>query len=288
MKFTRPIVLLINIVIILLGVILVLTEIMLTPSPLRSLLEAIGTGLIAAGGVNFLDRAFSQESKPDGVIMAATTRVATPRSVFNRKYKAEKIDIVGVSLTECLEEFVNDPNQNMIDRILFEHARLRLMYIHPRASFIAQRAIEDNISKEALINTQIRSTELVVLFYKQIKDRYDLAVNNRALDPRRAGSVQIKLIDFCPYITIDRADDEIYWGLYMSNTRGLESPLFVTTKDQNYALYDHLKKHVDSLLKKSVTLDDNFILSMIVGPPILNLDLAKNILGTKQLKRLLH
>jgi hypothetical protein len=287
MKFAKPVILLINIVIALVGVILIVVGNLPAFVSAQSLFEAIGTSLIAAGGVNFLDRVFNEQARADGTTMAAAARVAIPRTVFSRKYKAEKVDLVGVSLLEALQEIVNDPNQGMINRVLFEHVRLRLIFSHPLSSFITQRALEDNTSKDSLVSRQKESVTLAILFYKRLCDRYEMALKNGSLNPRRIGSVEIKLLDFCPHITIDRADDEIYWGLYMSHTTGLESPMFVTSKEENYALYDHLKQHFDSLLKKNLSSSDSTLVRMVVGPPSINREMVESILGKEQSQMLL-
>jgi len=276
----------IYLVISLIGIISMFVSVTIESNVWSKFFEAVGIGFLVSGIVYILDQLFSEKTKTDGIQMIASTRAAIPDHVYRRKYHAEKVDIGAVSLTGCLTEIVNDSKQTMINRVLFNHTRLRLLFVHPDSPYLKQRAMEDGISEQALRERQRHSVELCVIFMKQLEDRYRTAVEEHDFNP---GSVEIKLIDFCPYITIDRADDEIYWGMYTSETVGLNSPMFSVTKDQNYALYDQLKKHFDSLREKNPLGCHNLVtMAGKIGTPDLNRQLADSILGSAKVDRLLQ
>lgn len=297
MKLNRREVILINVVITLVGVIVVFIGTIAGVPILSTLLEAIGTGLIATGGVNFLDRLLAERPQTDGVIMVAGTRRSLDLNIHVRKYRADKVDILGMSLSDCLREIADNPNQTMINpmvnRVLFNNTRLRLLFVHPDSEYVSQRAMEDNTGDETeLRERQKQSVEYCILFYKRLAEHYQVALENKVIDKPR-GSVQIKLLEFCPYMTIERYDNDIYWGLYTSDIAGINAPMFLTNRDENYLLYDRLKNHFVGLLNKNLRSNnhsskDYFLVKMELGMPLLNRELAESILGEKRLKTLLE
>jgi hypothetical protein len=156
---------------------------------------------------------------------------------------------------------------------------------------LVQKFIEDNKTneedKEASFKKQISSVENCVVFYKLLCVRYQLALKDNT-HPR--GVIQIKLIHFCPHITIERYDNDIYWGLYTADMAGEYAPMFLTSLDDNYVLYDKLKKHFNSLFAKDFSnsmAQSNVLISMESSEPILNHELAEKILGKERLSNLL-
>ena len=93
------------------------------------------------------------------------------------------------------------------------------------------------------------------------------------------GSLRIKLMDFCPYQTIYRIDDEdIYWGLYTSATSGVDLPMFKTSIGQDPILYKHLHQHIHGLLERDSKYPD-LVNMPEMNEPALNEELATGILG---------
>jgi hypothetical protein len=68
-------------------------------------------------------------------------------------------------------------------------------------------------------------------------------------DQHPLGRLEIKLLNACPYLTIERYDEELYWGLYLAHTEGLNSPMFVAHQKENAYLHDTLKNHFRGLWK---------------------------------------
>ena len=294
MKLEKSKILLINTVVGLVGVILVLLSVNAENNPkLKTMLEAIGTSLIVSGGVNFLDKLLDQEIKEQNSPIETVTIKTHKRNnigqdVHEGKYKAKKVDIVGISLSQCLQEIVDDPRQRMINRLVRgETERLRLLFIHPNAPFIKQRALEDGIKPEKLENQQKESIKLCIEFYKKLKNRLDKAKSDG--DSYDAKSyVEIRLIDLCPHITLERFDNETYWGLYMAHSVGLNSPMFKITKEQNDELFEQLKNHFKELTTKKLNPNNNnVLLQMTMGHLYFNIPLAESIFGADELEKLL-
>lgn len=251
---------------------------------LRPILEAIGIGLLAAGAINILDRALNLEQpseKPTRIEVTAEKRLATPQEVFDKKYATTKVDIIGVSLTHLFEELLNDPGQNIIHRLLYDNLQLRIFFSHPESMFLIQRANEDRMSLAELKKRQKHIIELVVLFYKQLRAAYDAAKQGGTLDTHKTGSLQIKLLDYCPYITLYRlGEEEIYWGLYLSHTQGVNLPLFRTMNAVDPTLYRHLHQHIHGLMDRDTKYPD--LVSMPeLGKPELNFEMVTQ-LGLEQ------
>ena len=294
MKLDKSKILLINTVVGLVGLILVLISITTENNPkMRVLLEAVGTGLIASGGVNFLDKLFTQETSENDmsklIKILDTQRSKIDSSIHEKKYSATKVDIVGINLNNCLKEIVDDPRQRMIKHIFSGKAeRLRLLLVNPNAPFIKQRALEDNMSEVELKRRQQDSIKICISFYKKLREKRQDAIKKDEFNG--TSYVEIRLIDFCPHITIERIDDESYWGLYTSDTIGINSPMFKACKNENDALFEQLKKHFIGLRTKSLNnLEDNILLRMTIDELFFNKPLAQSSLdfNEDQLKDLL-
>lgn len=253
--------------------------------------EAIGTSLIATGGVGLLTHIFSESPKVDGIKMVASTRNLMDPSIHNKKNKAKKIEMAGVSLTGFLREIANDQNQTIVNRVLIENTRLRAAFVHPDSPFLVQRAVEDNRNDvNGLRQLQFESIEYCLQFYKHLKKQY-LSAKASGLIEKPKGTVQVKLIDFCPYLTIERYDGEIYWGLYTSDTAGEYAPMFLASRNENYVVYDKLKLHFNDLLNKHMgnasKNRDLFLISMESGEPCLRRELANQLLGKDRVDQIL-
>ena len=267
------------------GVILILIGIINGGTIARPMLEALGIGLLAAGAVNILDRAVTLVPPPpppvpvQRVEVAAETRIAIPESILDMKYKAAKVDLIGISLTHFLEEQINDPRHRIINRLLLNNLRLRVYMVHPESKYLEQRAREDKWDISELVRRQKKGVELCVQFYEQLHSAYEAAKQNGTLNTHLTGRLQIKLLDFCPYITIYRIDEEeIYWGIYTSDTTGINLPLFKTCASTDAAFYKKLHQHIHGLMERDLRYPD--LVSMPeMGEPVLNKKMADKILG---------
>ncbi|MGC1375666.1 MAG: hypothetical protein WA821_05560 [Anaerolineales bacterium] len=283
-QFSRREILLINIMVIVVGLVLDLVGLLASDALLRALLESIGTGLIATGGVNFLDRILVE--RENGLQIVSWQRSATGKSIYNKKYEAEKVDILGITLDEVLEEIVSQP-QKMLYHIFHHRARLRLLFLHPDAKFLEQRAMEDRMSRDAMRARQLLSVERSVIFYKFLKKEYEKASRNQRLVAGLIGSVDIKLVDICPYISIFRVDDEMYWGIYTSDVSGRDLPLFLANDGEKKLLFGQIKQHFYAQFSKGLTSEDNYLVKLNFGPPVLNTELVEALLGAEKVKKLL-
>jgi len=271
----------VNVLIAVVGLLLISWGIILGGSFVRPFLEAIGIGLLVAGAVNILDRSLTLEALPpplQRIEVVAEKRSATPQYISDLKYKAAKVDIIGISLNHFIKELVNDPKQEIINRLLKHNLQLRLFLVHPNSKYLEQRAREDKEDISDLIKRQKHAVELCVKFYEQLRDSYRLADETRTLDTHLTGSLQIKLLDFCPYMSIYRIDEEdIYWGLYTSDTAGLNLPLFKTSATNDLALHKYLHQHIHGLMERDMKYPD--LVSMReMGEPTLNQKLVDQIL----------
>jgi hypothetical protein len=291
MKLSKITLFFINLSVILGGIVLVFVSSAVGENVWGKLFEALGIGLLATGGVNIVAHWLIEKPNEMGVRMVANNRIMLDPKVHDRKYSADKIEAVGISLANFLQELTN--NRRVIDRILKNNVRLRLAFMHPESPFLIQKFIEDNAmsdeAKEALLKKQISSVENCVLFYKLLCVRYQEALKDNPNSPP-AGIIQIKLLQFCPHITIERYDSDIYWGLYTADIAGEYAPMFLTSRDDNYVVYDKLKNHFNGLISKDfpdTKSHGNILISMQSSKPVLNRELAARILGEERLKNLL-
>lgn len=280
MKLNRKYFTAVNVIIGLVGIICIYQGVVSHGNPFW---DAIGTGLVAAAAVNILDRAVRLEPpsipKPRIEVMS-DKRIDTSeamQSIHELKYKTSKVDLIGVSLIHVLEEFDEEPDR-IINRLLRNNLQLRLLFVHPDSKYLEQRAREDKWDVADLVKRQKRAVDLSVKFYNNLRHAYDKAVSEKSLNTHKTGSLQIKLLDFCPYMTIYRVgEDEIYWGLYTSNMSGVNLPLFKTVLAQDPMLYKHLHQHIHGLIERDLKYPDLVSMSDM-GEPLLNKELVKKIL----------
>jgi hypothetical protein len=266
------------------GIIIVQSGIIQGGSRWMPLLDALGIGLVAAGAVNIFDRAITLEAPPQRIEVVAEKRVAVPDQILNQKFKAAKVDIIGVSLNHFLEELINDPKQIIIRRLLEHNLQLRFFLVHPESLYLKQCARENQIEFSKLKKRQIHEVELCVKFYQQLHDAYAAAKKAKKLDTHMTGSLRIKLMDFCPYQTIYRIDEEdIYWGLYTSSSSGVDLPLFKTSITTDPILYKHLHQHIHGLLDRDSKYPD-LVNMPEMNEPALNEELVIGILGKEYLR----
>jgi len=280
MKLDRRHILLVNVLLIAIGVIFLLWAIIAVQTNGKIFLEAIGIGLIAAGGVNFIDKFFSEKEKEDDIKLVSPQRSDADPLIYMTKYRAKKVDIFGVSVTEVFNEFLNDQGEDIVDRVFSHRLRLRMVFVHPDADFLNQRAGEDHISAEELRNRQLNSIKLAIRFYKKLLDEYNLRVKKKG-KMSKMGSLEILLIKACPYVSIYRVDNKIYWGLYASHKSGTESPLFLSEKREETGMFDFIKEHYYTHVNNKERFDDLHLIKMTLRDrePYLNRNLVDHLLG---------
>jgi hypothetical protein len=101
----------------------------------------------------------------DFVEIVADNRHVLDPEYRKNKYNAEKVDILGMALSSALSELSSDNEDELLNRVLFNNAQVRLMFLSPRCQYINQRAIEDGDSvsdlKNMLKTSVINSVEIL-------------------------------------------------------------------------------------------------------------------------------
>ena len=282
--FTKKTIYFVNVLMIAIGVIVLFCSLFFVQNEIgREILVAVGTGLVAAGLVNLFDRYLVEKPPQQAVTLLSTQRKNLGKKHHDQKYSASKFDLLAVSMLDCLKEIVDD--KRMIEQILFANFRMQLVFVDPNAVFIRQRAFEDKMSKNDLIGRQKQSVTYVVEFYKKISQAYETARENGRLNENKVGNIEIKVIKVCPYITIERFDDEIFWGLYTSAAEGKNCTMLSVKESSNHELFDQLKKHFYALLNRA---PGNYLLTLTTGgPPKLYSNAIKSIIGEDNLENIL-
>ena len=237
-----------NLVIGLAGIIGILSGILIGGSFVQPLLESIGIGLLAAALVNLLDRVLILEAPVQRIEVVAEQRNAIPDQILDRKFKAKKVDIIGVSLNHFLYELTRDSGKVIISRLLQHNLQLRIFLVNPASKYLEQRAFEDNEERNELVEHQKEAVKDCIKFYEHLLGSYNALKKAGKLDTHLTGSLQIILLDCCPYVTVYRVDDDIYWGVYTSNKSGVDLPLFKTSLVQDPILFNHLHEHIHGLI----------------------------------------
>ncbi len=249
-----------------------------------SLLQALGTSLVAAGIITFLMRKVHarDDVEKDKVEIAGFSRLDLENEYIRRKYSAHQVDILSVALGGVLEELATDSRERMLKRTLFDGARVRLILLSPMADYVKQRAAEDAVSAAEVQAALKQSVAHCAAIYDRLGKLFRDADRNRSFEREKMGAIEIRLTDLCPHFTTYRTDGEIIWGLYTSAQRGTFSPALRVTRQQSY-LYEQLQNHFDRLWDKTLVgkaNDDNYLVRFY-GPaqPLINERLFSRILG---------
>ena len=294
-KLDPAMILLIQVLVTMCGLILIVLGLSLeNNSNRKSFVDNVGVGLIATGGVNLLGKLLEQEDKPEMkpgyVRIVSTERRNVAVDIHAKKFSAKKIDIVGVNLEGCLKDITNDPNERMLKHLFSGHcSRLRLLLLHPGSRYMEQRALEDNISGAEMKRRQKNSVKLCVKFYSALK-RYKENYNQGGNQSRNnSATVEIRLIYLAPHITVERYDNEIYWGLYTSEGLGYHSPMFMISQQENSDLFEQIKKNFNGLRTKKIhrEKEENLLVHMVMDDGELNEGLLKGILEEDEVKEIL-
>jgi hypothetical protein len=197
-----------------------------------------------------------------------------------RKYSARYIDIVSLALSGALEELASDPDARFLKRIVSEGAHARLMFLTPTSSYVRQRAMEDGDTVAGLTAKLREAVEKVQRVYERLSTLYQQERESGQVRLDRAGSLEVKVLDFCPHFTIYRTDETILWGIYTATTMGLYSSVLHVKKSHD-ELYQQLLQHFNSLWKQpsmSRTSEDSTLLSFHChAAPLLNKHLVSQL-----------
>jgi len=223
-------------------------------------------------------------------------RKTVPKTIHSRKETAFKVDMLGISLTDFFAEVATDRSHVLLHNVLNNtEARVRVIFMHPNAPFLRQRSFEDgDHTLSTLLDRQTASLKYCVQLYGILVNQLaEQKRSNPKFEPR--GSLIIKLLEACPYISYERYDKDIYWGLYTSDSPGNACPIFLnTSKDDD--MFEKLKAHFLALLqngyedatkpKKKSTGDHNILLTVDYKGPWLNESLMSTLLGAREFSEL--
>lgn len=151
-------------------------------------------------------------------------------------------DVMAVALNGALNQYLQEPL--LLEQSLTQRAAVRLLFLSPEASYVAQRAREDGVPESDLRRRLCESVMRAAKVGRKLQGLYDAAREEGGLDPEGVGSFEIRLLRDCPYCTLFITDHEIIWGLYLSDRRGVESAALRLPRRQSglaSQLQDHFK-----------------------------------------------
>ncbi len=270
---------LLNAVLLLSGVVLVLLKAYVPQEAFKDLLQALGTALFAVGFVGILLQRL-QVPKKNTVEIATHSRSKLAEEYKTGKYKAKKVDIASIALSGALNEIASDAHDRFLKRVLLENLRSRLIFLSPKSGYVLQRALEDGKQPHELTKILSESVREVRRIYEKLADMHEDAVRGGGINSNMVGSLEIRVMDHCPHFTLYRTDDQILWGMYTSNTRGINSAV-LRVGDNNRELFTQLMKHFDTLWMRSIDGQESNTLLRYhdnSGPPTYNEELERFIL----------
>lgn len=240
----------INIIGILAGVIFVLfANLSFVPEFVGSLLMALGTGLFAACFVNIIMQLCKDKEEEEPAKFITNERINLTQ--FYRKSRAEvrhHHDLLSIAVAGALKDIAHD--DRFIDRILRDRLKVRLLFLNPTSDFVRQRATEDQLTPAEVYRELGDSVALAVGIGEKLRARHAELKRNRLLNESDEGSFEVRLYDGCPYMTLFRADDELIWGLYTAEKRGVNSPAFRSVRGGS-VLAGQLEGHFNVIWERS-------------------------------------
>lgn len=108
------------------------------------------------------------------VVIVADERINAEPEVKPLKYRARSVDILGIALVTVLAEMADDPENILLERVLFHKADVRLMFLNPLSSYVNRRADEDGDDPELLRGILRKSVERA----REVFDKLLNLVNN--------------------------------------------------------------------------------------------------------------
>lgn len=240
----------INIIGILAGVIFVLfANLSFVPEFVGSLLMALGTGLFAACFVNIIMQLCKEKEEEEPAKFITNERINLTQ--FYRKSRAEvrhHHDLLSIAVAGALKDIAHD--DRFIDRILRDRLKVRLLFLNPTSDFVRQRATEDQLTPAEVYRELGDSVALAVEIGEKLRARHAELKRNRLLNESDEGSFEVRLYDGCPYMTLFRADDELTWGLYTAEKRGVNSPAFRSVRGGSVLAWQ-LEGHFNVIWERS-------------------------------------
>lgn len=240
----------INIIGILAGVIFVLfANLSFVSGFVGSLLTALGTGLFAACFVNIIMQLCKEKEEEEPAKFITNERINLTR--FYRKSRSEvrhHHDLLSIAVAGALKDIAHD--DRFIDRILRDRLKVRLLFLNPTSDFVRQRAAEDQLTVAEVYKELAASVALAVEIGEKLRARHAELKRNRLLNESDEGSFEVRLYDRCPYMTLFRADDELIWGLYTAEKRGVNSPAFRSVRGRS-VLAGQLEGHFNVIWERS-------------------------------------
>lgn len=240
----------INVIGILAGVIFILLAGLNWPFEfVVNLLSALGTGLFAACFVNIIFQLYKEKVSEPPLTLMANERIDLSKYYQKRRLGLKyNHDVLSIAVAIGLKDIAKD--DAMIDKILRERLKVRLLFLNPMSDFVKQRAAEDQVAVTNVYDELAESIRLAVEIGEKIKARHAELKKNKLLNESGEGSFEVRLYDGSPYLTIFRADDEIVWGLYTAEKRGINSPAFKSIKGGS-TLSNQLEGHFNIVWERS-------------------------------------
>jgi predicted nucleotide-binding protein len=215
----------------------------------------------------------------DWVRVVASNRHEIDKEYRERKYTARELDIVGIALGGALKEIAEDVTNALLKRVMFNHARVRLMFLTPLSPYVWQRAIEDEVSAEQLLTTLRESVLHSRTIYENMKTLFEAESKTKSIRRENVGSFEIRVSDFCPHVTIFRADKRILLGMYSAAKMGLHSPV-MEVDEANGELFQEVREHFNKLWDGGIhsgKRESYLVRYQADAPPTLNEQLDKEL-----------
>jgi hypothetical protein len=214
------------------------------------------------------------------VRVVANDRKVLDREYRDRKYSAHEIDVVSIALTNALDELATDRQDTLLRRIILENVHVRLLFVAPNSDYVQHRAREDGDSVDQLRAHLRRSVRRSVDVYERLRVVHEQAAAEGRLQAVSVGSLEIRVTEHCPYMTVFRTDNTVLLGLYTAAAKGLDTAVLQVHKAHD-ALFHQVTGHFNRLwsLRGDNEASDAFLVKChSLMPPALNRALIDRLL----------
>ena len=220
-------------------------------------LSDIAASLLAAGltGLVFLvyqtllyqDDLRSKQLHEVGLEAVFLDRTQAKQEYRRRLTEATKaIDILGFGLRNFREDFVK------VDDWWSGLPEVRILLLNPAFpgnghSYADQRDEEEEHEGDGRITRDVE--DFVRYLRRQLGEnsRIEKLPLGQWQDEKRGSTLQVKLAECMPAITVFRIDYVAYWGPYMIESASRHSPTFKVRSDR--PLFDEIERHFDAIWK---------------------------------------
>lgn len=164
-----------------------------------------------------------------------------------RKKEAKELRLMSIAAIGAIKDYSTD--ESLLSKVICNNCHVKIMFLGPDSDYVRIRAWKDGLctldgTPDQTI-TKIKKTIKNVKLIHTMLNKLLLQNDSSTCYPS-VGSLEVRLLDMEPNMTLFISDKKILWGVYTSVQPGHESTVLEVT-EQHGKLFNDLERHFDRL-----------------------------------------